>query len=164
MWEFTSHIDIASITSWPFVASNNIVWMKHWVRTETLKTTEGETVTLCLLFSLKKSWGWEWSGLVFFFAPIVNIPFEMMNLNFCPMMFMKCYVVVDKNYLYGSKINWNFNRNTQVTSKSSHFTVLLEWRFGSVDWFWNTPCWNRDQSTLFWLGCVRTVINLSKTA
>lgn len=46
-----------------------------------------------------------WVFWGFFFASVVNIPFEIMNLKVCAMKFMKCCILVDKKYLYGSKIN-----------------------------------------------------------
>ena len=162
MWKYLGHVDLPSVTSSPFVARKNGL-DEIFDQNRDLENSWRKDHDTLFTFPHWGSHGDE-NGLGGFFASLVNIPFEIMNLNVCAMMFTKCYIVVDKKYLYGSKIIWNFTRNTQIASKSSHFTVPLEWRFSSVDWFWNTPCWNRDQSTLFCLRHVMTVTNLSKTA
>lgn len=50
MWKYIGYIDLHSITSSPPVSRKKKFLIKILIKTETLKSDEGKTMTLCLPF------------------------------------------------------------------------------------------------------------------
>lgn len=58
MWRYIRHVDLHSITSSPSVYRKKTYFLlKSFIKTETLKTAEGKTMTLCLLFLTEEVMG-----------------------------------------------------------------------------------------------------------